>query len=79
MGTRNVRETHNKHLREPEVAAEYLKEALENGDKAVIQLALCHIADAYGVEIGQSTIDQDDVSKAALDELAKQAQELGLD
>ena len=27
MATRNVRATHNKHLRDPEVATEYLNEA----------------------------------------------------
>jgi DNA-binding phage protein len=79
MTARNVNETHGKSLRDPEVAAEYLKDALESRDKAVMQLALCNIADAYNVEIGQSTIGQDEASKAALDELAKQAQELGLD
>ncbi|MCW8828103.1 MAG: hypothetical protein OQK94_03500 [Gammaproteobacteria bacterium] len=79
MTMRNVKETHGKALRNPEVAAEYLKDALESGDKAVMQVALCNIAEAYNVEIGQSTIGQDEASKAALDALAKQAQELGLD
>ena len=43
---RNVRETHNEHLRDPEVAAEYLSEALDNEDAAVILLALRNIAEA---------------------------------
>lgn len=43
---RNVRETHNEHLRDPEVAAEYLSEALEDGDAAVILMALRNIAEA---------------------------------
>jgi DNA-binding phage protein len=76
---KNVKDTHGKALRNPDVAAEYLKDALESGDKAVMQIALCNIAEAYNVEIEQSTISQDETSKAALDELAKQAQELGLD
>jgi len=42
----NVRVTHNKHLRESEVAAEYLNEALEDGDAAVILMALRNIAEA---------------------------------
>ena len=44
--TRNVRSTHNQHLRDPEVAAEYLSEALEDGDAAVILMALRNIAEA---------------------------------
>jgi len=44
--TRNVRATHNEHLRDPEIAAEYLSEALEDGDAAVILMALRNIAEA---------------------------------
>lgn len=43
---RNIRPTHNEHLRDPEVAAEYLSEALEDGDAAVILMALRNIAEA---------------------------------
>lgn len=43
---RNVRATHNEHLRDPDVAAEYLSEALEDGDAAVILMALRNIAEA---------------------------------
>ncbi|MGL6161397.1 addiction module antidote protein [Microbulbifer sp.] len=43
---RNVRVTHNEYLRDPEVAAEYLSEALEDGDPAVILTALRNIAEA---------------------------------
>src|SRR5690554_6698202 len=43
---RNVRATHNEHLRDPEVAAEYLSEALEEGDAAIILMALRNIAEA---------------------------------
>jgi probable addiction module antidote protein len=43
---RNVRATHNEHLRDPETAAEYLSEALEDGDAAVILMALRNIAEA---------------------------------
>jgi len=43
---RNVRVTHSEYLRDPEVAAEYLSEALEDGDPAVILMALRNIAEA---------------------------------
>lgn len=43
---RNVRVTHNEHLRDPDVAAEYLSEALEDGDAEVILMALRNIAEA---------------------------------
>lgn len=43
---RNVRETHNEHLRDSEIAAEYLSEALEDGDAGVILMALRNIAEA---------------------------------
>ena len=42
----NVRATHSEQLRDPEVAAEYLSEALEDGDAAVILMALRNIAEA---------------------------------
>ena len=43
---RNVRATHSEHLRDPEVAAAYLSDALEDGDAAVILMALRNIAEA---------------------------------
>ncbi len=43
---RNVRATHNEHLRDSEVAAEYLSDALEEGNAAVILMALRNIAEA---------------------------------
>ena len=43
---RNIRATHSEHLRDPDVAAEYLSEALEQGDAAVILMALRNIAEA---------------------------------
>ncbi len=43
---RKVKATHNQHLRQPEVAAEYLSEALAEGDAAVILMALRNIAEA---------------------------------
>lgn len=46
MKTQNVRTTHNQQLREAEVAAEYLNEALADGDAAVILMALRNIAEA---------------------------------
>jgi probable addiction module antidote protein len=42
----NVRATHSEYLRDPEVAAEYLSDALEEGDAAVILMALRNIAEA---------------------------------
>lgn len=59
MGSRNVSETHRKHLRDPEVASEYLKDALESGDKAVIGTTLRNIADAYSVEMVQCAVGRE--------------------
>ena len=42
----NVRATHERHLRDQGVAAEYLCAALEDGDPAVILMALRNIAEA---------------------------------
>ena len=44
--TRNVRTTHSKHLRNPEVAAEYLRQALQEEDPDVVLMALHNIAEA---------------------------------
>lgn len=46
MGSRNVRETHNKHLRDPEIAAEYINQALASDDVAVILMAIRNVVDA---------------------------------
>ena len=43
---RNVKITHSEHLRNPEVAAEYLNSALEDGEPSVILMALRNIAEA---------------------------------
>ncbi|WP_286238073.1 addiction module antidote protein [Neptuniibacter halophilus] len=43
---RNVRTTHNEQLRDPDIAAEYLNEALRDGDAAVILMALRNLAEA---------------------------------
>ena len=43
---RNVRSTHDQYLRDPKTAAEYLSEALEDGDPSVILMALRNIAEA---------------------------------
>nr|VFK46947.1 MAG: probable addiction module antidote protein [Candidatus Kentron sp. TC]VFK51084.1 MAG: probable addiction module antidote protein [Candidatus Kentron sp. TC]VFK62095.1 MAG: probable addiction module antidote protein [Candidatus Kentron sp. TC] len=43
---RNVRATHNEQLRDPEIVAEYLSEALKDGDSAVILMALRNIVAA---------------------------------
>lgn len=42
----SVRTTHNEHLRDPAVAAEYLNAALEEGNAAVILMAVRNIAEA---------------------------------
>lgn len=44
--TRNVRATHSQHLRDPDVAAEYLSEALEEDDPSIVLMALRNIAEA---------------------------------
>lgn len=44
--TRSVRSTHNLHLSDPQVAAEYLNAALEEGDTAVLLMALRNVAEA---------------------------------
>ena len=44
--TRNIRTTHNKHLRNPKVAAEYLSDALAESDPSVVLMALRNIAEA---------------------------------
>ena len=43
---RNVRMTHNEQLRDPDVAAEYLSEALEDGEPMVILTALRNVVEA---------------------------------
>ncbi len=44
--TRSVRATHNKLLSDPEVAAEYLSDALEEANPGVVLMALRNIAEA---------------------------------
>jgi probable addiction module antidote protein len=44
--TRNVSTTHDQQLRDPEIAAMYLNEALRDGDSAVILMALRNVAKA---------------------------------
>ena len=46
MTSRNVRATHNMHLRNPEVVTEYLNEATESGDKSVVLMAIRNVAEA---------------------------------
>jgi len=43
---RDVRATHNESLRDTEIAAEYLSEALKDGDETVILMALRNIVKA---------------------------------
>ncbi len=44
--TRNVRQTHNELLKDPEVAAEYLSEALDDGSPSIVLMALRNIVEA---------------------------------
>ena len=44
--TRDVRTTHSEHLRNPEVAAEYLNLALKEDDPGIMLMALRNIAEA---------------------------------
>lgn len=44
--TSKIRVTHNEHLRDLDVAAEYLNEAIDDGDPAVILMALRNLAEA---------------------------------
>lgn len=46
MKSRSVRKTHNEHLRNPEVAAEYINQALDSGDSAIILMAIRNVAEA---------------------------------
>ena len=46
MNKRNVKKTHNIHLRDPEVAAEYMNDALESDDPAIILMAIRNIVNA---------------------------------
>jgi len=46
MATRNVRQTHTEMLKDLDVASEYLNEALEGDDPAVVLMALRNIAEA---------------------------------
>lgn len=46
INPRNVRETHNRYLRDPEFAKDYLNEFLKTGDLAEVLLAIKNIAQA---------------------------------
>jgi probable addiction module antidote protein len=43
---RQIKDTHSEQLRDPEIAAQYLNAALEDGDSAVILMALRQVAEA---------------------------------
>ncbi len=47
MIAHNVRTTHSEHLRNPEVAAEYLNLALQEDDPDIMLMALRNIAEAH--------------------------------
>lgn len=44
--TRDVRTTHSEHLRNPQVATEYLNLALQEDDPGIVLMALRNIAEA---------------------------------
>jgi len=46
MATRNVRQTHSEILRDPDVASEYLNEAIASGDHSELLMALRNLAEA---------------------------------
>jgi probable addiction module antidote protein len=46
MRNKNIREIHNKHLRDPEVASEYLNKAFSSSDQAVILMAIRNVVEA---------------------------------
>lgn len=46
MGSRNVRQTHNKYLRDPKAAAAYINHALASEDVAIILMAIRNVVDA---------------------------------
>lgn len=48
---RNIRATHSKHLRDPEVAAEYLNLALQEDEPGIVLMALSNIAEAQEVPV----------------------------
>ncbi len=43
MHKKNIREIHDLHLRDPNVAAEYINQALESGDQAIIMMAIRNV------------------------------------
>lgn len=47
--SRSVRETHDRHLREPEFAIEYINDALEEGNLAEVLLAIKNVTQAHNV------------------------------
>ena len=46
MATRNVRQTHSEMLRDPDVASEYLNEAIASGDHSELLMVLRNLAEA---------------------------------
>ena len=46
MTSRNVWKTHNKYLRNPEVAAEYINGSLDSNDVSIILTAIRNVVDA---------------------------------
>lgn len=46
MLERSIRQTHNKYLRDPESAANYINDALESNDPSIILMAIRNVVDA---------------------------------
>jgi probable addiction module antidote protein len=47
MATRNVRHTHSELLRDPQIASEYLSEAISSADPSELLMALRNLAEAH--------------------------------
>ncbi|MCY3973507.1 MAG: hypothetical protein OXF42_02175 [Candidatus Dadabacteria bacterium] len=59
---RDVSETHNKYLRDPNFAARYLNDAIEEGDATDILIAIRSIAEAQKGEMRLSAAEADEVN-----------------
>lgn len=46
MGKKSIRDIHNEHLRDLDVASEYLNEALSSGNSEIILMAIRNIVEA---------------------------------
>lgn len=67
MASRNVRQTHSGMLKDLDVACEYINEALESDDPAVVLMALRNIAEAQEDGIAglaeRASLDRESINK----------------